>query len=657
MITAKVVTRETNDLECLLSCSIPTIISDNKCIVQYKDYLFDAYPAKDLAPGTISFPLDLMVSLSLQSGTQIMYLIQESLNIPEIDKIIVEIEGDESFRKHPEEETIRFKIEILTNIMNVFQLLKVEIYSEKYYYRIKSLISSNGNVKYGRLKTDFILEFPPRANALLKKGNFNPLELGIGGLNEQINEIIRIAFTSRLYPIELQKSLKIKHVKGVLLYGPPGNGKTLIARHLSQALNAEECMIVNGPEFMDRFVGEGEKKIRELFEKPKEDEARNHENSGLYVIIFDEFDAIGKKRGMDSASSHIDSLVTQLLSCIDGVESLNNILIFAMTNRKDMIDPALLRPGRIEVHIEINLPSHEGRIEILNIHSRQALSQGLLDNIDFNEIAKRTKNFSGAELEAVVSRALKEAMYSNIDAQTFKVKNENFKVNTEHFYKAIKSIKPMFGADEHFLKTNELIDLGPRFANAQNLLINALKMGETQNFSSLLVYGPQGSGKSAMVDYEVSKSNFSYTRKISPESFSGLDKHGKISILKESFENAMRSESSLIVIEDIELLIEYIPNINVVNRAVYSEIISMLKRTVPEHRKFMIIGTTSNKKALKHLSISQIFQNLIKILELDTKKELATAIDYLGLNGKSGKVSLPMPVKKVLWNLKYGQEN
>lgn len=657
METGKVVIKEIKNLECLLSCSIPASKSDKKCIVQYKDYLFDAYPVNDLESSTIGLPLELMETLSLKSGTEIKYSIQESLAVPEIEKIIVEIEGDESFNKQPDEEEIRFKIEIFKNIMNVFQLLKVEVFSEKYNYRVKGLFSSNESVKYGRLKSDFVLEFPPRTNALLKNGKFDPVELGIGGLTEQINEITRIVFTSRLYPKELQKSLKIKHVKGVLLYGPPGNGKTLIARHLSRALNAEECIIVNGPEFLDRFVGEGEKKIRELFAKPKEDEARNHENSGLYVIIFDEFDAIGKKRGMDSASSHTDSLVTQLLSCIDGVESLNNILIFAMTNRKDMIDPALLRPGRIEVHIEINLPSHEGRIEILKIHSRLASSQGLLSDIDFNKIAKRTKNFSGAELEAVVSRALKEGMYSNIDPMTFEVKNENFKVNTEHFYKAIKSIKPMFGADENFLKASELIDLGPRFSNAQRLLNNALKAGETQNFSSLLVYGPQGSGKSSMVDYEVSKSNFSYTRKISPGSLSGLNKYGKISILNESFENAMRSESSLIVVEDIELLIEYIPSINSLNRAVYSEIISLLKRNVPEHRKFMIIGTTSNRKALKNLSILPLFQGYIKLPPLDTKDELANAKNHLGLNGKSGKVCLPMPLKKVLWSLKYGPHN
>lgn len=197
-------------------------------------------------------------------------------------------------------------------------------------------------------------------------------KMGIGGLDNEFNAIFRRAFASRVFPPEIVEQLGCKHVKGILLYGPPGTGKTLMARQIGNMLNAREPKIVNGPQILDKYVGESEANIRRLFADAEEEEKRLGPNSGLHIIIFDEIDAICKARGSVGGNSGVhDTVVNQLLAKIDGVEQLNNILVIGMTNRRDMIDEALMRPGRLEVQMEISLPDEKGRFQILNIHTKR----------------------------------------------------------------------------------------------------------------------------------------------------------------------------------------------------------------------------------------------------------------------------------------------
>jgi vesicle-fusing ATPase len=230
---------------------------------------------------------------------------------------------------------------------------------------------------------------------------FNFADLGIGGLDREFSNIFRRAFASRVFSPAVVAKLGIKHVRGILLYGPPGTGKTLIARQIGKMLNSKEPKIVSGPSILNKYVGQSEENIRALFADAEAEYKERGDDSDLHIIIFDEIDAICKQRGTTGGGTGVgDTVVNQLLAKMDGVDSLNNVLVIGMTNRKDMIDEALLRPGRLEVHMEIGLPDEAGRKQILLIHTQKMRDNKFLDeDVNLDVIAKEIKNFSGADID------------------------------------------------------------------------------------------------------------------------------------------------------------------------------------------------------------------------------------------------------------------
>ena len=214
--------------------------------------------------------------------------------------------------------------------------------------------------------------------------------------------------------------LGLNPVKGLLLYGPPGCGKTALAREISLALRARAPKIVSAPELLDRWVGGRERLVRELFHDAEAELTSvngDATRSALHVIVIDEIDAVFRKRSSaeDSGEATRSSTVNQILSKLDGVKAIPNVLLIGMTNRRELLDEALLRPGRLEVQIEIPLPDREGRREILNIHFnalriRGRLSQPLCSAIDGTLNQDGDIGYVSAKLEwGRKRRALKRA--------------------------------------------------------------------------------------------------------------------------------------------------------------------------------------------------------------------------------------------------------
>lgn len=216
----------------------------------------------------------------------------------------------------------------------------------------------------------------------------------IGGLNNEIEKVKEVLEMPLMEP-EVFEELGVQPPKGVLLHGPPGTGKTLIAKALAKNTKATYIELV-GSELVQKFIGEGAKLVKELFEY-----ARKHSPA---IIFIDELDAIASRRIENGTSGEreVQRTFMQLLGEIDGFNPLDDVKVIATTNRVDVLDEAILRPGRLERHIEVNAPNQEGRIEILNIHTKSMKTE---KKIDFENIAKLADGFSGAELKALTTEA------------------------------------------------------------------------------------------------------------------------------------------------------------------------------------------------------------------------------------------------------------
>ena len=472
---------------------------------------------------------------------------------------------------------------------------------------------------------------------IFDESRFNFEELGIGGLDREFALIFRRAFASRLFPPQVVKKLGIQHVRGMLLYGPPGTGKTLIARQIAKCLKAREPKIVNGPEVFDKYVGQTEANIRDLFKEAEEEQAKMGDKSKLHIIVLDEMDAIARPRGTVSGGTNVhDTAVNQLLSKIDGVNSLNNILLIGMTNRKDMIDEAILRPGRLEMHVEIGLPDEAGRVQILNIHTKTMRENNILGpDFDPQELARLTKNYSGAEIAGLVKATASYVFNREIDFDNLgkEVNVENLKVGMNDFLCALKDIKPQFGVDEEDITRyirGGIIDYGDEYAhmfNTINMLVNQVKTNNQTPLLSLLLEGPSGSGKTALAAKVALESGFSYIKIISPENFVAYTESGKLSAIAKIFDDAYKSPLSLIVLDNIERLIDYVNSGPRFSNSILQAILILTKKVPPKSdRSIFIMGTTAMASFLEDLDLIRSFNVVIEVKKLKAHDQIAKVL-------------------------------
>ncbi len=270
-----------------------------------------------------------------------------------------------------------------------------------------SIVKTIGNIYDSRVR---VMELDEQPSVTFEQ---------VGGLKEEIEEV-REAVEYPLTKPEIYERVGVEPPKGILLYGPPGTGKTLIAKAVARQSNAR-FIRMSGSELVHKYIGEGAQLVRELFVLARE--------RAPAIVFIDEIDAVGSMRTNDgtSGSAEVQRTLMQLLAEMDGFGNRGNVRIMAATNRIDMLDPALLRPGRFDRVIQIPLPDHGARLEILKIHTAK---MSLAENVDLPELAELAGKTTGAELQAICR-----------EAGMMAVRRDAVAVDREDFLAAIRKVK------------------------------------------------------------------------------------------------------------------------------------------------------------------------------------------------------------------------
>lgn len=519
----------------------------------------------------------------------------------------------------------------------------------------------------------------PAANAILAP-NFKFEDMGIGGLDKEFSSIFRRAFASRIFPPGLIEKLGIQHVKGILLYGPPGTGKTLIARRIGKMLNAREPKVINGPEVLNKYVGQSEENIRKLFADAEKEYKEKGDESGLHIIIFDELDAVCKQRGSGAGGGTGvgDSVVNQLLSKLDGVDQLNNILVIGMTNRIDMIDDALLRPGRLEQHVEISLPDEKGRVQILNIHTaKMRASKNLDPDVDLEEIARRTKNYSGAEISGLVRAATSYALSRHVKVGTVAGVSDDvdkITVNRDDFEHGFADVQPAFGVSEDEMQRllrggiirfssfiDEILDEG-------RLIVQQVREPDSTPLFSAILHGPPGSGKTALAAKIALDSEYPLIKLCSPDNMIGFNESMKIEHMRRIFDDAYKSPMSVVLIDNIERIIEWVPIGPRFSNAVLQAMMVLLKKDPPKDRRLLVLATTGERSVLQQLDLFTSFDSDIAVPNVKGYDELKVIVDESGVFRDSNRAieelrshtrseSVGVGIKKILMGIETAKQD
>jgi transitional endoplasmic reticulum ATPase len=271
---------------------------------------------------------------------------------------------------------------------------------------------------------------------------------GLEGTKERLRETIQWPLE---YP-EVFEQMDLNAAKGVLLYGPPGTGKTLLAKAVANEAQSN-FISIKGPELLNKFVGESEKGVREVFSKARE--------NAPTVVFFDEIDSIAAERGSGGGDSQVgERVVSQLLTELDGLEAMEDVVVIATTNRPDLIDSALVRPGRLDRHVHVPVPDEEARRAIFQVHTR---GKPIADGVDLDRLARQTEGYVGADIEAVTreaSMAATREFINSVDPEDIDDTVGNVVVTMDHFETALEEVGASVDAEtrERYEEIEERFD-------------------------------------------------------------------------------------------------------------------------------------------------------------------------------------------------------
>jgi transitional endoplasmic reticulum ATPase len=377
----------------------------------------------------------------------------------------------------------------------------------------------------------------------------------IGGMREQIRRLREIVELPMRHP-EVFARLGIEPHSGILMYGPPGTGKTLIAKALAAESEAN-FYVINGPEIMNKYYGETEARLRDIFKEAKE--------SAPSIIFIDEIDAIAPKR--EEAFGDVEKrVVAQLLALMDGMSERGQVIVLGATNRPESLDPALRRPGRFDREIEIGVPNAEGRLEILQIHTR---GMPLADEINLSELANDLHGYTGADIKALCREAAMKALrryLPEIDLEGDKISPEILEqmvITNKDFRDGMKEIIPT-AMREFYVEVAKVrwSDVGGLYEAKRILhdnLITAIK--EPESFTKMgikpprgaLLYGPPGCGKTLIAKALATESNTNIIIVRGPEVLSKWVGESEKAI-REIFRKAKASSPCVVVFDELDSL-------------------------------------------------------------------------------------------------------
>jgi transitional endoplasmic reticulum ATPase len=377
----------------------------------------------------------------------------------------------------------------------------------------------------------------------------------IGGMKEQIKRLREIVELPMRHP-EVFARLGVEPHSGILMYGSPGCGKTLIAKALASESEAN-FFIINGPEIMNKYYGETEARLRDIFKEARE--------SSPSIIFIDEIDAIAPKR--EEAFGDVEKrVVAQLLALMDGMSDRGQVIVLGATNRAESLDPALRRPGRFDREIEIGVANAEGRLEILQIHTR---GMPLSDDIDLQELASELHGYTGADIKALCREAAMKALrryLPEIDLEGNKISSEILEemvITNRDFKEGMKEIVPTamreFYVEVARIKWNDVGGLYEAKRTLHDNLITAIK--EPDKFAKMgikpprgaLLYGPPGTGKTLLAKALATESNANIIVVRGPEVLSKWVGESEKAI-REIFRKAKASSPCIVVFDELDSL-------------------------------------------------------------------------------------------------------
>ncbi|QQG39189.1 MAG: CDC48 family AAA ATPase [Candidatus Woesearchaeota archaeon] len=378
----------------------------------------------------------------------------------------------------------------------------------------------------------------------------------IGGLSEEIKKIREMVELPLRHP-EVFERLGVEPPKGVLLHGPPGSGKTLLARAVANETNSN-FILVNGPEIMNKFVGEAEKRIREIFE--------DAEKNSPSIIFIDEIDAIAPKRE-ESYSEVERRVVSQLLTTMDGLKARGKVVVIGATNRPNSIDPALRRPGRFDREINIGVPDKSGRLQVLKVHTR---NMPIARDVDLKKLAEITYGFVGADLSALCKEAAMNVVRKLLPDLKFKEGTtipkeilEKLQVTEKDFKEALKVVRPS-ALREVLIETPNvgwediggLVELKQELKEAVEWPLKNPKIFKRVGIrppKGILLYGPPGTGKTLLAKAVAKESEANFILVKGPELISkwvGESEKG----VRKIFEKARQAAPTIIFFDEIDAI-------------------------------------------------------------------------------------------------------